>query len=103
MNALTTGSATSASSSARRISRAVASISASVSLPLPRSFVKMPERRSLKVSNTAQLPVGQQRETPASLAARAARHRLRIRYVFAAASMRRWVRVPGATACFALP
>src|SRR5690349_6400180 len=45
--ALTTGSATSASSNARRISRAVASMSASVSRPLPRSLVKIPERRSL--------------------------------------------------------
>jgi hypothetical protein len=64
MNALTTGSATSASSSARRISRAVASMSASVSRPLPRSLVKIPERRSLKVSNTAQLPVGQREQMP---------------------------------------
>ena len=56
MNALTTGSATSASSSASRISRAVASMSASVSRPLPRSLVKMPERRSLSVSNTAVHP-----------------------------------------------
>ena len=56
MKPLTTGSATSASSSARRISRAVASMSASVSRPLPRSLVKIPDRRSLKVSNTANIP-----------------------------------------------
>src|SRR6266498_3807637 len=52
MNALTTASATSASSSANRISRAVVSISASVSRPLLRSLAKIPERRSLSVSNT---------------------------------------------------
>ncbi len=52
MNALTTGSATSASSSAMRISRAVASMSASESRPLPRSLVKTAESRSESVSNT---------------------------------------------------
>ncbi len=56
MNALTTGSATSASSSASRISRAVASMSASVSRPLLRSLEKIPESRSLSVSNTALHP-----------------------------------------------
>ena len=52
MNALTTGSATSASSSAMRISRAVASMSASDSRPLPRREVKTLSRRSERVSNT---------------------------------------------------
>ena len=52
MNARTTGSATSASSSAMRISRAVASISASESLPLPRRLASAPERRSERLSNT---------------------------------------------------
>ncbi len=51
-NALTTGSATSASSSAMRISRAVASMSASERRPLPRSVVKTAESRSERVSNT---------------------------------------------------
>src|ERR1700754_2903933 len=58
MKDLTTGSATSASSSARRISRAVASMSASVSLPLPRSLVKIPDRRSLRLSNTVRWSLG---------------------------------------------
>ena len=49
---LTTGRATSASSRARRISRAVASMSASESFPLPRRFLKVSERRSESVANT---------------------------------------------------
>ena len=49
---LTTGSATSASSSAIRISRAVASMSASESRPLPRRFLKVSARRSESVANT---------------------------------------------------
>ena len=53
MNARTTGSATSASSSAMRISRAVASMSASVSRPLPRRPLKTLSIRSERVSNTA--------------------------------------------------
>src|SRR4051812_41033717 len=53
MNTRTTGRATSASSSAMRISRAVASMSASVSRPLPRRPVKTLSRRSERVSNTA--------------------------------------------------
>ena len=51
-NSLTTGSATSASSSAIRISRAVASMSASESRPLPRRFLKVSARRSESVANT---------------------------------------------------
>src|SRR3954466_1033061 len=53
MNTRTTGRATSASSSAMRISRAVASMSASVSRPLPRRPVKTLSRRSGSVPNTA--------------------------------------------------
>src|SRR5690625_514886 len=56
INCRTAGTATSASSSARRISRAVASISASVSLPLPRRFLKVEDRRSVKVLNTCDYP-----------------------------------------------
>ena len=52
MNSRTTGSATSASSSAIRISRQVASMSAGVSRPLPRRFEKTVESRSERVSNT---------------------------------------------------
>ena len=55
---LTTGSATSASSSASRISRAVASMSASDSLPLPRRFLKVSERRSESVANTCEVSSG---------------------------------------------
>src|SRR3954471_25076316 len=51
MNSRTTGSATSASSSAMRISRAVASMSASDSRPLPRSDLKTVSSRSDRVSN----------------------------------------------------
>ena len=51
-NSLTTGSATSASSSAIRISRAVASMSASESRPLPRRFLKVSASRSESVANT---------------------------------------------------
>src|SRR4051794_29551570 len=51
MNSRTAGSATSASSSAMRISRAVASMSASDSRPLPRSVVKTDSSRSDRVSN----------------------------------------------------
>src|SRR3954453_13885197 len=51
MNSRTTGSATSASSSAMRISRAVASMSASGSRPLPRSDLKTDSSRSDRVSN----------------------------------------------------
>src|SRR4051794_19693504 len=58
MNALTTGSATSASSRATRISRAVASMSASESLPLPRREVKTLSSRSLRVSNIGPQHVG---------------------------------------------
>src|SRR6478736_9889958 len=54
MNSVTTGSATSASSSAVRISRAVASMSASVRRPLPRRFFRDADRRSCRVSNTRQ-------------------------------------------------
>ncbi len=53
MNVRTTGRATSASSSAMRISRAVASMSASDRRPLPRRFLKVAARRSERVSNTA--------------------------------------------------
>lgn len=52
MKARTTGSATSASSSAIRISRAVASMSASDRRPLPRRFLNVAARRSERVSNT---------------------------------------------------
>src|SRR3954469_12235022 len=51
MNSRTTGSATSASSSAMRISRAVPSMSASDSRPLPRSDLKTVSSRSDRVSN----------------------------------------------------
>ena len=51
-NSLTTGRATSASSSAIRISRAVASMSASDSRPLPRRFLNVSARRSESVANT---------------------------------------------------
>src|SRR4051812_38384917 len=50
-NSLTTGSATSASSSAIRISRAVASMSASESRPFPRRFLKVSASRSESVAN----------------------------------------------------
>ena len=53
MKARTTGSDTSASSSASRISRAVASMSASVSRPLPRRPASAPVNRSDRDSNTA--------------------------------------------------
>ena len=52
MKSLTTGNATSASSSAMRISRAVALMSASDSLPLLRSEEKTVVSRSESVSNT---------------------------------------------------
>ncbi len=52
VNSLTTGRATSASSSAMRISRRVASMSASDSLPRPRSEEKTWVSRSERVSNT---------------------------------------------------
>src|SRR5690349_21353942 len=52
-NALTTGTATSASSSASRISRNVASTSSSLSRPLPRSVVNTASSRSERASNTA--------------------------------------------------
>ena len=52
MNCLTTGSATSASSRAMRISRAVASMSAGDSRPLPRNWEKTWVNRSESVSNT---------------------------------------------------
>ena len=58
MNERTTGSATSASSSAIRISRAVASMSASDSRPLPRRLVKTAESRSESVSNNRSPHVG---------------------------------------------
>ena len=52
MKPRTTGSETSASRRARRISRAVALMSASVSLPLPRMPLSAPARRSDSDSNT---------------------------------------------------
>ncbi len=52
MKLRTTGSATSASRRAMRISRAVASMSASDSRPLPRRFVRTEVSRSERVSNT---------------------------------------------------
>ena len=52
MNCLTTGSATSASSRAMRISRVVASMSAADSRPRPRSAEKTCVNRSDRVSNT---------------------------------------------------
>ncbi len=55
-NCLTTGRATSASSSAIRISRAVASMSASESRPLPRRFLKVSARRSESVANNGGQP-----------------------------------------------
>ena len=48
----TTARLTSASSSATRISRAVASMSASLSRVLPRRFLNVAARRSERVSNT---------------------------------------------------
>ena len=54
--ARTTGSATSASSSAMRISRAVASMSASERRPLPRRSRRAPLSRSERVSNTHSEP-----------------------------------------------
>ena len=54
-NSLTTGSATSASSSAIRISRAVASMSASERRPLPRRFLKVSASRSESVANKSVL------------------------------------------------
>ena len=50
-NSLTTGRATSASSSAIRISRAVVSMSASESRPLPLRFLNASARRSESVAN----------------------------------------------------
>src|SRR3954454_18757291 len=72
MNSRTTGNATSASSSAMRISRAVASMSASVSRPLPRSDLKTDSSRSESVSNMSaaslrcrgQLPRGLDLDAP---------------------------------------
>ena len=59
MNCLTTGSATSASSRAMRISRAVASMSAGDSRPRPRREEKTCVSRSERVSNTRpRLPGG---------------------------------------------
>ncbi len=59
MNCLTTGSATSASSRAMRISRVVASMSAADSRPRPRSAENTCVSRSDRVSNTeTRLPVG---------------------------------------------
>ena len=52
VNERTTGTATSASSSARRISRTVASMSASDSRPLVRRFLKVDVSRSDRVANT---------------------------------------------------
>ena len=52
MNSRTTGRATSASSRAMRISRAVASMSAADSRPRPRSVEKTWVSRSERVSNT---------------------------------------------------
>ena len=65
-NSLTTGSATSASSSAIRISRAVASMSASESRPFPRRFLKVSARRSESVANKVFLNVdgGEQPHQP---------------------------------------
>ena len=50
-NSLTTGRATSASRRAIRISRAVVSMSASESRPLPRRFLNASARRSESVAN----------------------------------------------------
>lgn len=58
MNVRTTGRATSASRSAIRISRAVASMSASESRPFPRRFLKVALRRSERVSNTVASVLG---------------------------------------------
>ncbi len=55
MNSRTTGSATSASSKATRISRAVVLMSSSERRPLPRSEEKTVVRRSESVSNTGEL------------------------------------------------
>src|SRR5882724_1284553 len=55
-NERTTGSATSASSSAIRISRVVESMSASDNRPLPRRVVKTFSKRSESVSNTVATP-----------------------------------------------
>ena len=54
VNRLTTGSATSASSRARRMSRIVALTSDSVSRPLPRRFLKVAVSRSDRDANTGQ-------------------------------------------------
>ena len=55
MNVRTTGSATSASSSAMRISRAVASMSASDSRPLPRSVLEDRRQAGRRASRTRRL------------------------------------------------
>src|SRR5689334_19869085 len=65
---LTTGSATSASSSAIRISRQVASMSASESRPLPRRFLKVSARRSESVANK-KIPLSQSMVPPSLTAA----------------------------------
>ena len=57
-NARTTGSATSASSRARRISETVASMSASERRPLPRSCLKEAVSRSDRLANKALPQVG---------------------------------------------
>ena len=57
-NSRTTGSATSASSRAIRISRAVASMSASERRPLPRRFLKVSASRSESVANKSVLVAG---------------------------------------------
>ena len=64
MNCLTTGSATSASSRAMRISRVVASMSAADSRPRPRSAEKTCVNRSDRVSNTlSRLPAVRESES----------------------------------------
>ena len=70
MKALTTGSATSASSSAIRISRAVASMSASDSRPLPRRDVKTLSSRSESVSNIRPQHLGDGAAEPSARVAR---------------------------------
>ncbi len=53
VKSLTTSSDTSASSSARRISRTVPSTSAALSLPLPRRFLKVSASRSVRFPKVA--------------------------------------------------
>ena len=76
MNCLTTLTLTSASSSARRISRATSSTSFSLSRPRLRRRVKMPSKRSERASNIgASVPRG--RSAPARSVSRRGRRRTR--------------------------